>query len=276
MVLSHSGKTSLKLTITTPMWSVPLFFYLLFFSISVYTGSLHKTFEEQINENHQTRIQLRSTRVQVEKNILERLNYLQRYNRAMNNIRDLLGQNTYLSSGALQEIDDESLFHRVQVEQEYFQRTEELFSPVTGLLNFHEALKKQIPHSWPLRHQVGYVTSPFGQRYSPFNTEWSFHSGVDIASSLYTPILSAADGEVIYAGLRGGYGNTVIILHSLGYRTLYGHNARLLVRRGQRVEKGQPIALLGQSGRTTGPHVHFEVQVRGRAVDPWPYLTQEL
>lgn len=115
---------------------------------------------------------------------------------------------------------------------------------------------------WPV---TGTVTSLFGGRRR--------HSGLDIAAPRNTPVLAAADGEVTYSGngLRG-YGNLVVIDHGQGVVTLYAHNRRNLVRRGDRVRRGERIARVGSTGHSTGPHVHFEVQIDGRRVDPRKYL----
>lgn len=116
---------------------------------------------------------------------------------------------------------------------------------------------------WPAR---GYVSSRYGWRWR------EFHKGVDIAGTYGSEVRAAAVGVVTAAGWYGGYGRAVIIDHGGGVQTLYGHNARVLVSPGQRVEKGELIALMGCSGRCTGPHVHFEVRRGGQPVNPMRYL----
>lgn len=115
---------------------------------------------------------------------------------------------------------------------------------------------------WPL---TGTITSRFGGRRR--------HTGLDIAAPRNTPVLAAADGEVTYSGsgLRG-YGNLVVIDHGRGVVTLYAHNHRNLVRKGDRVRRGDRVARVGSTGHSTGPHVHFEVQIDGKRVDPQRYL----
>lgn len=125
------------------------------------------------------------------------------------------------------------------------------------------------PSIWPAK---GAVTSGFGWRTSPFGGGTELHQGVDIASDTGTPVVATADGEIVQSGPVGDYGNLVQINHGDGLATLYGHNAQLLVSVGQTVLKGQVIAYAGSTGRSTGPHVHYEVRKNGAAIDPWRYL----
>jgi murein DD-endopeptidase MepM/ murein hydrolase activator NlpD len=114
----------------------------------------------------------------------------------------------------------------------------------------------------------GYVSSVFGMRVDPFNGELSMHSGMDFAGTEGEPVQAVAAGVVTWAGDRSGYGNLVEIDHGNGYATRYGHNETILVHVGQIVKKGDEIALMGSTGRSTGPHVHFEVLYNGVAVNP--------
>ena len=132
-----------------------------------------------------------------------------------------------------------------------------------------QAELRAYPSIWPA---PGRITSGFGYRRSPFGWGTEFHGGIDIAAAYGTPIVATADGEVIFNGYRAGYGNTIVIDHGYGYRTLYSHNAQNLVSVGSKVSRGQAIALMGRSGRATGPHVHYEVQYMGQRVNPKPYL----
>ncbi|WP_319460258.1 M23 family metallopeptidase [Micromonospora sp. RTP1Z1] len=125
----------------------------------------------------------------------------------------------------------------------------------------------------PLR---GRLTSRFGTRFDPYFHVWQLHPGVDLAAPVGTPIVAAADGRVARAGWYGGYGNYTCLDHGRadGQRlsTCYGHQSKLLVSPGQRVRAGQVIGLVGSTGASTGPHLHFEVRLGGRAVDPLPWL----
>ncbi len=117
-----------------------------------------------------------------------------------------------------------------------------------------------------------WISSTFGRRTDPVTGQQSMHNGVDFAGKRGSPIRAVAGGVVIFAGVRSGLGNVVEIDHGRGYVTRYAHNLENLVRRGQRVAKGEHIALLGSSGRSTGNHVHLEVLYEGRAIDPMPFI----
>jgi murein DD-endopeptidase MepM/ murein hydrolase activator NlpD len=120
--------------------------------------------------------------------------------------------------------------------------------------------------------QGGFVSSGFGPRADPFTGSIAFHEGVDIASRLGSPIHAMADGVVSFAGEKPQYGRIVEITHGRGLTTRYAHTLTLLVKVGDKVNRGETIALVGSSGRSTGPHVHFEVLKEGRAVNPSKYL----
>jgi murein DD-endopeptidase MepM/ murein hydrolase activator NlpD len=125
------------------------------------------------------------------------------------------------------------------------------------------------PAGWPVR---GWITSPYGHRNSPFNGQLTFHEGLDIAAQTGTPVTAPADGVVVKAGFSSGYGNMVEISHGYGIKTVYGHNSRLNVKAGQRVRRGDIISYVGDSGSSTGPHLHYEVRLNGLSVNPIKYL----
>lgn len=119
----------------------------------------------------------------------------------------------------------------------------------------------------------GWLSSFFGIRTDPFTGRPAMHEGLDFAGKLGSPVVAVAAGSVIWSGPRDGYGNLIEIDHGHGFVTRYGHNSRNLVRVGQLVRKGQQIARMGSSGRSTGPHVHFEVLRDGQPVNPLRYLS---
>ncbi len=121
---------------------------------------------------------------------------------------------------------------------------------------------------------VGYFTSGFGIRKSPYGGREKMHEGLDIANHPGTPIRAPADGLVSFSDGKPGYGQTVILDHGYGIETWYGHARKLLVSRGQKIRRGDRIALLGDSGRSTGPHLHYEVRVNGTPVDPLSYILE--
>ena len=118
----------------------------------------------------------------------------------------------------------------------------------------------------------GWISSRFGMRIDPFDGRPEWHPGIDFAGKMGSKVVSVAAGVVVYAGKHGGYGNMVEINHGGGYVTRYGHNEKILVKVGDIVKKGQVISLMGSTGRSTGPHVHFEVYKNGRVVDPSSYI----
>lgn len=129
------------------------------------------------------------------------------------------------------------------------------------------------PSSWPV--ESGYISSHFGYRKHPILKKTRFHSGVDFACKRGTPVLATADGIVTFSGWRSGYGRLVEILHPNGLATRYAHNQANLVKEGDQVRKGQVIAKVGSTGRSTGPHVHFEIRKDGKPINPLPYVGTE-
>ena len=125
------------------------------------------------------------------------------------------------------------------------------------------------PNLWPVE---GQVTGSFGERIDPFNGEGAFHSGVDIGSSYGHPIIAPADGVVTVTDTLGGYGKTIMINHGNGISTRYGHLSGFAVTAGQRVQRGEVIGYVGESGRSTGPHLHYEVRINDTPVNPYKYL----
>jgi murein DD-endopeptidase MepM/ murein hydrolase activator NlpD len=125
------------------------------------------------------------------------------------------------------------------------------------------------PSVWPAR---GWLTSGFGRRVSPFTGKPHLHLGIDIAAARGTGILAPARGRVAFVGMRGALGRTLEIDHGFGVTTIYGHCDAIHVKPGQHVERGQWVAAIGNSGRSTGPHLHYGIKVGGRAVDPRHYI----
>jgi murein DD-endopeptidase MepM/ murein hydrolase activator NlpD len=136
-------------------------------------------------------------------------------------------------------------------------------------LSQQKSLLSSIPSINPVD---GWITSGFGSRISPFTGERAVHKGIDVASPIGTPIYAPADGVVIFIGAKEGFGNFVMVAHGYGVVSGYGHNAENLVQAGQRVKRGDQIATVGMSGRTTGPHLHYEVLVNGLNVDPRKFI----
>jgi murein DD-endopeptidase MepM/ murein hydrolase activator NlpD len=127
-----------------------------------------------------------------------------------------------------------------------------------------------VPSSKPV--QTATYTSGYGVRSDPFRGSAAMHAGIDLAAPMGTPVYATADGVVDHADWSGGYGNMVEIDHGKGIQTRFGHLSRILVHPGERVVRGQEIALMGSTGRSTGSHLHYEVRIDGHAVNPIPFL----
>ena len=125
------------------------------------------------------------------------------------------------------------------------------------------------PNLWPVE---GQVTGSFGERIDPFNGEGAFHSGVDISANVGSPVIAPADGTITFADFLGGYGRAVMLDHGHGISTRYGHLSSFAVTAGQYVHRGDTIGYVGQSGRSTGPHLHYEVRINDVPVNPYKYL----
>ncbi len=143
------------------------------------------------------------------------------------------------------------------------------FKEISAFLDKQRSILAATPSIWPVK---GWITSGFGARASPLTGEPGRHMGVDIANEVDTPIRSTADGIVTYSGWEAGYGRLVVIEHGYGYSTRYGHLARIAVKVGDEVKRGQVIAYMGSTGRSTGSHLHYEVRIHGMPVDPEKYL----
>ena len=135
----------------------------------------------------------------------------------------------------------------------------------------------EIPTLWPLQGGMGYITQRFGPNRHPFHHEqWYLHRGLDIAWKPGTEILATADGVVQHVGTSSQFGQNVIIRHKYGFSTRYAHLQGIVVETGQRVRRGQVIGYLGNTGISTGPHLHYEVRIAGQVVDPELYLDLSL
>lgn len=140
---------------------------------------------------------------------------------------------------------------------------------VRNLLNDQISISRSTPKGWPAR---GWLSSYYGKRKSPFSGRTVMHEGLDIAANTGTPVLATADGIVARVEYSPTYGNAVVIDHGYGYQTLYAHNSRNLVKVGQRVKRGERIAQVGNTGVSTGPHLHYEVHLNGVPINPRSFL----
>jgi len=143
--------------------------------------------------------------------------------------------------------------------------TESFLSQVDAELKLLQAIPVGLPTQ-------GAVNSEYGYRRSPFTRRTQMHSGVDVTGSYQSPVVANAEGVVIEAKYVGSYGNAVIVDHGNGYQTLYGHLSSINVKEGDRVCRGEQIGLLGSTGRSTGPHLHYEVRYRGKPINPKSFI----
>jgi Peptidase family M23 len=147
---------------------------------------------------------------------------------------------------------------------------ERQLSVLESLISTRNLSRQIVPDGRPV--QQGWISSYFGHRADPFTGRSAFHRGLDFAGPAGSQVVAVASGVVTYSKERFGYGKCVEINHGNGYVTRYAHNQRVLVAVGDTVQKGQAIALIGSTGRSTGPHLHFEVLKQGRAVDPMSFV----
>ena len=135
-------------------------------------------------------------------------------------------------------------------------------------------LLNSIPNGKPLKYKR--ISSPFGYRTHPVTKRKSFHPALDLPAKHGTPIYAPASGVVVYAKEKGHYGNFLLIAHSFGFKTAYGHLSRFAVKSGEFVSKGDLVAYVGSTGRSTGPHLHYEVRYLGKWLDPKPFMYWDL
>lgn len=146
------------------------------------------------------------------------------------------------------------------------------FSEILDAFEREQERLSSIPSINPVYSPEAWISSGYGYRKDPITGNRRFHDGIDIVAPRKTPIIAPADGVVTYAGWRDGLGRMIEIRHGYGYRTTYGHNEKLMVKKGAWIKRGDPVALLGSSGRSTGPHLHYEIRINGKLTNPYKYL----
>ncbi|GHV38344.1 peptidase M23 [Spirochaetia bacterium] len=170
--------------------------------------------------------------------------------------------------GLLQEVDD------VRRLSAYLASAVEPVKEIGTLLDSQSALLTEIPSIWPIKGGIGHISMFFGQNENPFTGQYYIHKGIDLSTYRQgDPIVATADGQVVTIDFdQDGFGNYVIIKHKHGYYTRYAHMLRAQVKTGQRVQQGEVIGWVGNTGLSTGPHVHYEVHIGSDVVDPYKYI----
>lgn len=171
---------------------------------------------------------------------------------------------------AVQDIDIKELLSSMDKLAQRIEDREQQLGVLESMLMTHNLEQEVYPTGKPIKS--GWMSSYFGMRPDPFTGRVSRHEGVDFAGKKGSDVVAVASGVVVFSGRRHGYGNLVEINHGNGYVTRYGHNQNNLVEVGDKVKKNQRIALMGSSGRSTGPHVHFEVLYKGKVVNPAKHI----
>jgi murein DD-endopeptidase MepM/ murein hydrolase activator NlpD len=169
--------------------------------------------------------------------------------------------------GRLQEVDD------VRRLSAYLISAVEPVKEIGAMLDSQIALLTEIPSIWPIKGGIGHVSMFFGQNENPFSGQYYIHKGIDLSTyRAGDPIVATADGQVVTIDYDEGFGNYVIIKHKHGYYTRYAHMLSSRVRVGQRVQQGEAIGYIGNTGLSTGPHLHYEVHIGSDVVDPYKYI----
>ena len=253
--------------------------------ISFDNQTLNQTLSKQVSEIKSQRSQIQNFAKEIE--VLKRqVDNLSKFEDKVRLIADI--KQTSNSSGliGIGGIPKDKLDTDIPLEQKHNHLIREMHQQVNQtnmaakaqVLDFENLIKKlekkkSLLASTPsIRPVDGWITSGFGYRTSPFTGRREFHSGLDIANKTGKKIIATANGRVSYAGQKTFIGNLVVIDHGYGKVTRFGHLHKILVKKGQEVKRGDVIGLLGNSGRSTGPHVHYEVKINGTPVNPLNYI----
>lgn len=274
-------------------WTVGIFALLLVGMVVHYFMVVGQVGENRVlsEENAQLRTQLKLVHERVA-HISQTLDRVERFDQKLRALTQLNDPERNLAIGPLpaddrqqgdEDPEEAASGHRAQPEDTAFLPSkldslaaeasgdEQSIQQLTRYFQDQKDLLASTPSIWPAR---GWVTSDFGIRTDPYTSERSMHRGLDIANEIGTPVFAPSDGVVIFDGTEGGYGNVLVLDHGYGVRTRYGHLSKILVRLGDKVKRGQQVAGVGNTGRSTGPHLHYEVRINGIPENPRKFILE--
>ncbi|MCK5836326.1 MAG: M23 family metallopeptidase [Desulfobacula sp.] len=248
--------------------------------------ALEQTINSQCNEiqSQRSQIQIFAKNIDVLKEQVDTLAKLEAKVRLIADIQKTGDSSSFIGIGGIPETDlDQDIpledKHNNLIREMHQQMKQTTLATQQQVLDFGSLIgqlekKKNLLAATPSIRPVGggWITSRFGYRKSPFTGKRTFHSGLDISNKLGTKIIATADGKVSYAANKMYYGLLVIVDHGYGRITRYGHLQKILVKRGQNVKRGEVLGLLGNTGQSTGPHVHYEVRINGTPANPLKYI----
>jgi murein DD-endopeptidase MepM/ murein hydrolase activator NlpD len=254
-------------------------------TISFKNKALTQTIDSYRNDlqSQREQIQAFAKNIEVLKKQVDELSKLEGKVRLIADIQKSGDSSGFIGIGGIPENDlDEDIpledRHNSLIREMHQQVNQTTLAAEQQALNFEDLIKhlekkKNLLASTPsIRPVDGWITSKFGYRKSPFTGKRTFHSGLDISNKTGTKIIATANGKISYAAPKAHFGKLVIIDHGYGRVTKYGHLQKILVKPGQAIKRGDVIALLGNTGKSTGPHVHYEVRINGVPANPLKYI----
>lgn len=279
IIMPHDGSNVKKFNISSNFfkafalisiifWVSSLFMFFSYFGLKNKVARLSEV--EKINLKQKVELENLNSKIQFMETQLARLQNLDIKIREMVNLEVKTKGLNFAGGISSQESDvPGKMLEKAEALEKELKLREKSLSELVEYLEDRKSLFMATPSIWPAR---GFITSEFGWRKDPLTGVTEFHEGVDISGYYGSPVYAAAEGVVIEAGNDAGYGKVVVIDHGYGIVTRYGHLSRVYVSVGQKVKKGGVIGAIGSSGKSTGPHVHYEVRIDGVPVNPLKYL----
>jgi hypothetical protein len=282
MILPHTSSKPLSLSIK--LYILYLISFCAFFTVifSVYIVTKHINYMQTVTNN----ILLENKLKYFSKELIENRNYLMQIRETDKQMRTLLGlknKDAVIDAdgvGGPAPIDEQNVMNafqgkyifsieefnnNVKILKQTVEEQVESHKEILDYIHLERAKRASTPQLWPT---TGRITSGFGYRINPITGRLEFHKGMDISNKSRTPVICSARGKVFYTGWFGGYGKVVIVKHGFGYSTLYGHLSKIYVSSGQNVNKGDLIAGIGNTGLSTGSHLHYEVRYFNKPKNP--------